>query len=310
MLVMPNKLEEKDWERLLQRIQDGKCTPFLGAGVSAGKLPVGSQIASEWAEKYDYPMEDSYDLIRVAQFVAVTEDAMTPKEEMRKKIKEQLKEVTTKYFEVPDEPHGLLADLPLPVYITTNYDDLMVRALKSRGKTPNQEICRWNKYLKRSERTSSDFVPTPEKPLVFHLHGFYEVPESLVLTEYDYLDFLAAISMEQNLLPPRIQEAFTDSSLLFLGYRIADWDFHVLFRILAGYLEISTRRKHLSVQLVPGGVSEAQKGKAQKYLDRYFDELDIKVYWQDCREFAAELRTRWERAEKEQAEKEVFNGGT
>ena len=291
---MPNKLEEKDWERLLQRIKDGKCTPFLGAGVSAGKIPVGSQIANEWAKKYDYPMEDSYDLIRVAQFVAVTEDAMTPKEEMCKKIKEQLKEVAPSYFEIPDEPHGVLADLPLPVYITTNYDDLMVRALKSRGKTPIQEICRWNKYLKQFKLTSSDFVPTPEKPLVFHLHGFYEIPESLVLTEDDYLDFLAAISREQNLLPPRIQEAFTDSSLLFLGYRIADWDFHVLFRILAGYLEISTRRKHLSVQLVPGDVSEAQKEKALKYLDRYFDELDIKVYWQDCREFAAELRTRWE----------------
>ena len=297
---MPNMLEEKDWELLLRRIKDGKCTPFLGAGACCEKIPIGSQIANEWAKKYDYPMEDSYDLIRVAQFVAVTEDAMTPKEEMCKKIKELLKEVTPKYFEIPDEPHGVLADLPLPVYITTNYDDLMVRALKSRGKTPNQEICRWNKYLKQCKRTSSDFVPTPEKPLVFHLHGFYEIPESLVLTEDDYLDFLVAISMEQNLLPPRIQEAFTDSSLLFLGYRIADWDFHVLFRILAGYLERSISRKHLSVQLVPGNVSETQKEKAQKYLDRYFEELDIQVYWQDCREFAAELRTRWE----------AFNRGT
>jgi hypothetical protein len=229
---------------------------------------------------------------------------------MCKKIKEQLKEVTPKYFGTPDEPHGVLADLPLPVYITTNYDDFMVRALESRGKTPIQEYCRWNKRIMQSKPMSSDFDPTPEKPLVYHLHGFYEVPESLVLTEYDYLDFLAAISSNKKLLPPRIQKAFTDSSLLFLGYRIADWDFHVLFRILAAYLEISTRRKHLSVQLVPGGVSETQKEKAQKYLDRYFEDLHIKVYWQDCREFAAELRTRWERAEKEKAEKEAFKGGT
>ncbi|HII01185.1 TPA: hypothetical protein HA351_05905 [Methanosarcinaceae archaeon] len=47
-------------------------------------------------------------------------------------------------------------------------------------------------------------------------------------------------------------------------------------------------------------VSEGQKEKAQKYLDRYFADLYIQVYWQDCREFAAELRTRWE----------AFNGGT
>jgi len=293
-------LEEKDWKLLLRRIKDGKCTPFLGAGACCEKIPIGSQIANEWAKKYDYPMEDSYDLIRVAQFVAVTEDAMTPKEEICKKINELLKEVTPKYFEIPDELHGVLADLPLPVYITTNYDDLMVRALKSRGKTPNQEICRWNKCLMQRKQTSSDFDPTPEKPLVFHLHGFCEIPESLVLTDDDYLDFLVAISMEQNLLPPRIQEAFTSTSLLFLGYRIADWDFKVLFRILAGYLERSISRTHISVQLVPGNVSETQKEKAQEYLDSYFAELHIQVYWHDCREFAAELKTRWE----------AFNRGT
>ncbi len=134
----------------------------------------------------------------------------------------------------------MLADLPLPVYITTNYYDLMVQALKSRGKTSILEYCRWNKCIIQSKRTSSDYVPTPEKPLVFHLHDKYEVPGSLVLTEFDYLDFLAAISRtatsrKQNLLPPSIQEAFTDPSLLFLGYRIADLGSHVLFRILAEY---------------------------------------------------------------------------
>jgi hypothetical protein len=93
---MPNRLEEKDWDRLLQRIKDGKCTPFLGAGVCSGMIPVGSQIASEWAKKYEYPMVDSYDLIRVAQFVAVTVDAMTPKEEMCKKNQRTVKRSRTK----------------------------------------------------------------------------------------------------------------------------------------------------------------------------------------------------------------------
>ena len=165
---MPNILEEKDWDLLLRRIKDEKCTPFLGSGACSEKIPVSSQIANEWAKKYDYPMEDSNDLTRVAQFVAVTEeDAMIPKEEICKKIKEQLKEVTQKYFENPDEPHGVLADLPLPIYITTNYDDLMVRTLKSHGKTPIQEICRWNKCFMQCKPMSSEFAPTPEKPLVF-----------------------------------------------------------------------------------------------------------------------------------------------
>ncbi len=168
---MANEQEEIDWDLLLGRIKDKNCTPFLGAGVCAGNIPFGSQIASEWAKKYDYPVEDCYDLIRVAQFVAVNKDAMVPKEVMCKKINELLKEVTQSYFEIPDEPHRVLADLQLLIYITTNYDDLMVRALKSRGKEPIKEYCRWNKSIQKHEQTSSDFDPTPENPLVFHLHG-------------------------------------------------------------------------------------------------------------------------------------------
>ena len=70
---MPNKLDNEDWDLLLGRIKDSKCTPFIGAEVFAGKIHVNSQIASEWAKKYGYPMEDSDDLARVAQLVAITE---------------------------------------------------------------------------------------------------------------------------------------------------------------------------------------------------------------------------------------------
>ncbi|MDW5551007.1 SIR2 family protein [Methanosarcina sp.] len=292
---MPKMLEEKDWDILLKRIKNGKCTPFLGSGACSEKISVISQLANEWAEEYDYPMEDSYDLARVAQFVAVIEeDEMFPRDEICNRITEMSEEVTPTYFETPDEIHGVLANLPLPVYITTTYDDLMVRALKSRGKTPIQEVCRWNEYLMQRKPTSLDFDPTPEKPLVYHLHGCYKIPESLVLTEDNYLDFLAAISRDQNLLPPRIQQAFGGTSLLLIGYKITDWDFRVLCRILDEYIGRSMVRKHISVQLVPGNVSETHEEKAQKYLDRYFEDLRIQVYWHDCHEFSAELKARWE----------------
>lgn len=300
---MPKMLEEKDWDILLKRIKNGKCTPFLGSGACSEKISVIFQIANEWAEEYDYPMEDSDNLTRVAQFVAVTEeDEMFPRDEICNKIKELSEEITPAYFETPDEIHGVLAGLPLPVYITTNYDDLMAQALKSRGKTPIQEICRWNEYIMQRKPMSPDFDPTPEKPLVYHLNGCYKIPESLVLTEDNYLDFLVAISKVQNLLPPRIQQAFGGTSLLLIGYKVTDWDFRVLCRILDEYIGRgrSIGRKHISVQLVPGNVSKTQEEKAQKYLDRYFEDLHIQVYWHDCCEFAEELKTRWE----------TFNRGT
>src|SRR5947209_3470846 len=141
---MPNMLEEKDWDLLLRRIRDGRCTPFLGAGACFGVLPLGSEISEEWAQKYSYPLEDSTNLIRVAQFLAVNKDPMFPKEE----ILERFKNAAPPDFTSPDEPHGVLAGLPLPVYMTTNYDSFMVQALKSRNKDPKREFCRWSKELK------------------------------------------------------------------------------------------------------------------------------------------------------------------
>lgn len=291
---MPNTLEDSDWNLLLKRIKDGKCTPFIGAGACYEKIPLGCQIAQEWASTYKYPLNDCNDLARVSQFLAVTEDPMSPKEKIKDKIKDHLDKVDNQYFKNPDEPHGVLADLPLPVYITSNYDDFMVRALKSRDKKPKQELCRWNKYIREIIPKVSELNPDVSNPVVFHFHGFYEIPESLVLTEDDYFDFLVNISRDEDLIPARIQQALTGASLLFLGYKIADLDLRVLLRSLDSYFEKSLSRVHLSVQLIPEVGSKEQKEQAQKYLTRYFNKLDIRVYWGDCREFAGELKRRWE----------------
>ena len=291
---MSNTLEDKDWNLLLRRIKDGKCTPFIGAGACYGKIPLGNEISRDWASTHKYPLNDCSDLARVAQFLAVNEDPMSPKEKIKDIIKEHLDKVDIQYFKEPDEPHGVLADLPLPVYITTNYDDFMIQALKSRNKKPKQELCRWNKYIQKTIPKASELNPDALNPVVFHFHGSYEIPESLVLTEDDYFDFLVNISRDEDLIPARIQQALTGTSLLFLGYKIADLDLRVLLRSLNSYFERSLSRAHISVQLVPDVGSKEQKEQAQKYLDSYFEKLDIRVYWGDCCEFSAELKRRWE----------------
>jgi hypothetical protein len=285
---MPNTLEERDWKLLLGRIKAGKCTPFLGAGAYVGALPPGGDIAQEWAEEYDYPLEDSRDLARVAQFLAVCYDTMFPKYEI---LEQFFKNVTPPDFTEPDEPHGVLADLPVPVYMTTNYDDFMVQALKSRNKDPQRELARWNALVRDQPsifELEPGFGPTVARPIVFHLHGHREVPESLVLTEDDHLDFLVNISRDQTLLPPWIQRALFGTSLLFIGYSLRDWNFRALFRGLIASRERGLRRIGIAVQLPPAST------EGQKYMDKYFNRIDVRVYWGTAREFAAELRRRWE----------------
>ena len=144
-------MNEEDWKVLLGRISDAKCTLFLGAGVNVGILPLGGQIAREGAIEKKFPLRSRDDLAKVAQYIATDTDAMAPKKGML----ELLRRAPKAYFSQPEERlDGLraLAELPFPVYLTTNYDDLRVVALRNAGKAASRELCRWHSGLKASPR--------------------------------------------------------------------------------------------------------------------------------------------------------------
>jgi len=190
----------------------------------------------------------------------------------------------------PNEPHAVLAALPLPLFITTNYDDSMYRALQAVGKDPHREVCRWNRSPALAQEPSPfadpTYAPTRASPLVYHLHGRLGLPESLVLTEDDYLDFLVAITRDPHILPHLIHRGLAGTSLLFIGYRLADWDFRVIHRGLVAATEASLRRLSVTVQLTTNDA-------ARDYLDRYFGALKLRVYWGSAAEFASEISDRW-----------------
>jgi hypothetical protein len=292
------RLKERDWAVLLDRIEEKKCTPFLGAGIHSDVFSLRASIARAWAKEYDYPLDDDINLARIARFISVNFDA----DYTKKKLVEQFRSILPPNFEDPDDPYVILADLPLPVYITTNYDDFMYQALLSRNKDARREVCRWNKLITDPPSIFEEgFSPSVANPVVFHFQGYSENLDSLVLTEDDYFEFLINVSKDRTLIPSRIEKAMTGSSLLLLGYRLDDWEFRVLFHLLASYLEIATSRTHVAVQIAPVGdeVPQEQRKKAQNYLDLYFEKykrLDIHIYWGTCQDFMAELKERWEQS--------------
>src|SRR5262245_29760419 len=282
-----NTLSDADWKRRIRSVAAGNCSPFLGAGAGFGSLPLGRDIAQDWAREYAYPFEDTADLIRVAQYLAVTTDPLTPKD----LILQRFKDLPPPNFREPDEPHGVLARLPMPVFITTNYDDFMYRALTARNKSPRREMCRWNHLIKDVPsvfETEPGYKPSAANPLVFHLHG-HSLPESLVLTEDDYLRFLAAMSGRwSDLIPRSVQEALDRKALVFIGYRLADWNFRVL---LQGLRPSAQRRSYLVIP-PPTGPGPTQE-KGQSYMEKYYGQLGLTICWATAREFCGELRRRW-----------------
>ena len=288
------RLREGDWKVLINRINEKKCTPILGTGMRSSVVTLRSKIAQEWAREEGYPLEDSNNLARVARFISLTYDP----DYTRRKLVEQMATITPPNYKDPDNSYKILADLPLPVYITTGYDDFMFQALKQADKDVKSEVCRWNKFLTEDPSLfSNGYTPSPANPVVFHFHGVTNNLDSLVLTEDDYFEFLMNVSKDRTLIPSRIEKAMTGSSLLLLGFRLSDWDFRVMFHLLASYLEIATSRTHVAVQIAPiaDEAPEDQRKRVQGYLDLYFEKykkLDIRIYWGTCREFLQELRDR------------------
>ena len=289
-------LTDTQWDILLTRIKEGHCTPFLGSGASWPTLPLGGTIAAEWADAHDFPFKDERnDLPQVAQYLAVSSDEpMYPKELIARRLNTK----ETPDF-TPPEPHAVLARLPFPVYLTTNYDDFMYQALVAHGqKDPRWDICRWNASQKvlatPSALAEPGYEPSAARPLVYHLHGRRDIAESLVLTEDDYFDFLVGVSREAAVeahqkvkLPARILEALS-VSLLFVGYRLADWNVRVVHRGLIGSMEASLRRGSLTVQLEPEDMAQAE------YLQSYFKQMDVRVFWGTAEDFMGQLLRKWE----------------
>lgn len=184
----------------------------------------------------------------------------------------------------------VLAELPLPVYITTNCDDFMLQALKFEGKRPQLEVCDWNNLVSNKyPSVLKDYSPSKDEPVVFHFHGHKDMAQSLVLTEDDYYDFLVHVSEFKETVPPRIQRALANSSLLFVGYSLADVDFRVVLRASLIKTMPSSQYSNVGIQLPP-----PEGAAAQAYLDRYFEKVKVKVYWGDAIEFVTELKRRWD----------------
>ena len=247
--------EEGDWKALLDAIRWDECTPFLGAGVCAGTLPTGETLARELAAAVRYPLPDWDNLARVSQF-AIQE--LRGSIHAKRKVLEILKiQSDQPDYRLPpaseDEPHRVLSRLPLKLYITTNYDDYLFRALKDHKPEARREYCHWYDDSNGDGRQNTPWKElSKDSPLVFHLHGSNEVPASLVVTEDDYLDFLMNIGRKRdNLVPPDIQGAITGSSLLFIGYGLRDWNLRVLLRALVSKLMKSQQRFSFTVQLPP-----------------------------------------------------------
>jgi hypothetical protein len=345
---------------LVNEIRKRKCTPILGPGLSDQLLGSRQEIAQRWAKNFHFPMapHSRDDLPQVAQYLSVNQSREFPRDELGQYLRsalvgnygDQLPESyhgqraedlplgpllsdawRVRYPDGTQDPYAVLAELPLPLYVTTQPWNLLAEALRRAGKDPQVEPCRWKRLedadvwggdVAESDRDDWAFSPEtdPEdrrraaaaswptsvfdrdrsyrpdtdRPLVYHLFGHHARLRSLVLTEDDYFDFLIGVTREKDLVPVGVRRAFADSSLMFLGFRLDEWDFRVLYRSIVN--QEGDRRgehTHVAVQIDPEEGRSMEPERARRYLETYFGSSNITIYWGSTESFIKELRDAW-----------------
>jgi hypothetical protein len=284
---------QPDWDVLIDAVRNGRCTPFVGAGASEPHLPRGAELARQLAAADGYPFDDVWNLPRVTQYIATTKSPALVKQRVIDILAERQRTAAS-----PDV-HRLLAGLRQPLYITTNYDELLERAL---GAGSTTTTCRWNDRLERRLGPYKKIHPTAATPDVFHLHGDLTDLHSLLLTEDDYIDFTVSLARRsessrnrEGVIPHRIREALADTALLFVGYSLNDWNFRVLMRYIVKTLALTAPElsESVSIQLEPDDLSGEERERAKRFLARYLsDSSAVTVHWCDATEFLSGLTSR------------------
>lgn len=313
--------EFEKWNAILTSAQSKQLTPILGAGLYEPLLGSWRDLATFMADEHGFPLSAFYRdaLPQVTQYLQVTQDVNTLFAELigyfRKGIQTRFptglsKELKSDQADLqalmsfagqqlrkndPNEQHQVLAKLKLPIYITTNADNLMADALKEAGADPKVEICPWSdRFYAPSVFEGGSYNPSPEQPLVYHLFGHLSVPDSMVLTEDDYFDFLRGVTSNKDLIPPRVRSAMTNAATMYIGFQLDDWSFRVFFHAMINpeTSKMRARFSHIGVQVELDETRNISPQRARKYLEKYFGDSEITIFWGSSADFLAELNKR------------------
>jgi SIR2-like domain len=267
----PDPLEQH-YSTVIKALIDGRVVPFLGAGVNrcdrpdAVKwqpdqtrfLPDGSELSRYLKASFGGPAGDSTDLARVSQYISVMNGEGPLYDELHKVFDANYPPTSLHLFLA-----GLRSRLAAKGYprrhsliVTTNYDDLMERALEAQGEEFDlvayiTEGRHKGRFLHTAPGGDQSVIEVPNeyrglslerRPVILKIHGAVDRLnadlDSFVITEDHYIDYLTRTDVS-GLVPATIAAKMKRSNFLFLGYGLKDWNLRVILHRISNAQERS-----------------------------------------------------------------------
>lgn len=307
------------WPAVVRSIKMKQCTPILGGGLLEAWIGSNRELAKSWADSYSFPMRpsDRESLPAVAQYLAVNQNIDFPRFELLEYLRKQAQEHLGPHLP-PElkgenvalesllkyagglrrqawsaEPYRILAELPFEIYITANCDRMLEDALVEAHKEPQVDLCPWNQFAQIPDSVylrEPNYTPSVQRPLVYYLFGRMDIPQSMVLTQDDFFDFMIGFSNNKELVPPVVRNKLASTALLFVGFSIDEWDFRVIFRNIMSLEGRRRRLTNVGVQLELDETQQANSHLARHFLEGYSAEADVSLYWGSAEDFLKDLQ--------------------
>ena len=157
----------------------------------------------------------------------------------------------------PDNPYHALLKLPIHRFITTNYDCEIERALEQERDIPPEEFAIGATYgevhgklplsftqdLRYSDQLALFALSSTQRNqnMVFHCHGRFDAPETIIASEDDYQRWYLAEQSGGQVFQRTIELLMGSNPLLFVGYGLGDED---LLRPLRHLGALNPKHKH------------------------------------------------------------------
>lgn len=199
--------------QLTEALQRRTLALFLGADLpcEVTGLPSRADLARELALRHG--LDETLSLAEVAQRVARGGERFSFTGFLRNEL-----DTTGK---TPQPLHRNLVELVtahrIEALITTTYDNLLELAFQQAGAGLNRIV----------QDSDVHFV-NPDRPTLIKLYGDAQQPNTLLVTEDDHYDLWRDRDKEEVL--HLVRTVLSRNTVLFLGYNLADPDFHLLWR--------------------------------------------------------------------------------
>jgi len=270
-------------QEIADQIRRGRCVPFLGAAANITStkrkyngLRLGYEVSEALAANLKPSPKDKKNLPRTSLLFERTV--------RRAALLKHLKQLLPDRERTPSPLLAILSALPFDLYITTNYDRLLERALSDRQ--PYVVVQTDQGVEGRADLDEWSAAPLEtRRPLIYKIHGTFldekdEVDRSpLIVTEDDYISLLTILRSPEHGVPPLVTSRLARNTLLFLGYSLEDWDFRAIYKVLVD--------SHPDKRFMPGSYS-VQKAPPKFWMD-FWREKGVEILDEDVYAFAEEL---------------------